>query len=206
MVDIYQSFVYSSNYTVHQLKGPEFATLEMPPNHKLFDSATAEQLGKKSLLLEWRDQLEQSKGKLVDTQTPPSANAQTTPANAQAGPTNTPVSVNLNFGELLHTLQGRPQEQLAVQPPVTPATHPIFTAEPMLLSAAQQSNLGPCLSLADFCHTYSLSDELQTKLQSNGFTSSHALRFVSLDDIKAIGLLCGEVAQLWDAVSEWCGA
>ena len=52
MVDIYQSFVYSSNYTVHQLKGLEFATLEMPPNHKLFDSVTAKQLGKKSLLLE----------------------------------------------------------------------------------------------------------------------------------------------------------
>ena len=196
MVDIYQSFVYSSNYTVHQLKGPEFAMLEMPPNHKLFNSATAEQLGKKLLLLERCDQLERSKGKLVDTQTPPSANTQTTPTNAQAGPTNAPVSVNLNFRELLHTLQDRPQEQLAAQPPVAPATHPIFTAEPMLLSAAQQSNLGPRLSLADFCHTYSLSNKLQTKLQSNGFTSSHALRFVSLDDIKAIGLLCGEVAQL----------
>ena len=176
----------------------------MPPNHKLFDGAAAEQLGKKSLLLERRDQLEQSKGKLVDTQTPPSDNAQNTPANAQAGPT--PVSVNLNFGELLHTLQGRPQEQTATQPPVTPVTNSIFSAEPMLLSAAQQSNLGPHLSLADFCHTYSLSDELQIKLQSNGFTSSHALCFVLLNDIKAIGLLRGEVTQLRDAVSEWCGA
>jgi len=178
----------------------------MPPNHKLFDGAAAEQLGKKSLLLERRDQLERSKGKLVDTQTPPSGNAQNTPANAQAGPTSAPVSVNLNFGELLHTLQGRPQEQTATQPPVTPVTNSIFSAEPMLLSAAQQSNLGPRLSLADFCRTYSLSDELQIKLQSNRFMSSHALRFVSLDDIKAIGLLRGEVAQLQDAVSEWCGA
>ena len=143
---------------------------------------------------------------MVDTQTPPGANIQNLPANAQAGPTNTPVSINLNFGEFLHTLQGCPQEQLAVQPPVTPVTNPIFSGEPMLLSAAQQSNLGPHLSLADFCHPYSLSDELQIKLQSNGFTSSHALHFVPLDDIKAIRLLHGEDIQLQDAVSEGCGA
>ena len=61
MVYIYQSFIYSSNYIVHQLKGPEFATLKMPPNHKLFNSVTTEQLGKKSLLLECHDQLEQSR-------------------------------------------------------------------------------------------------------------------------------------------------
>jgi hypothetical protein len=58
MVYIYQSFIYSSNYTVHQLKGPEFATLEMPPYHKLFNSATTEQLGKKSLLLEYGSKLD----------------------------------------------------------------------------------------------------------------------------------------------------
>ena len=161
----------------------------MPPNHHLFDTVATDLLGRKSLLGERRDQLERTKAKAGD-----------------ASGTNAPVSVHLNFGEILHALQGRPCELPGpVQPAAIGTAANTSPTEPMLLSAAQQVNPGPRLSLSHFCNTYELSDELQTKLQANGFTTSHALRFVSLDDIKVIGLLRGELAQLRDAVSQWCG-
>ncbi|KAG2738054.1 hypothetical protein P692DRAFT_20759847, partial [Suillus brevipes Sb2] len=64
---------------------------------------------------------------------------------------------------------------------------------------------GPRMCLADFCVAYEISETLQTKLLQNGFSSSHSFRFTSLEDLESIGLLRGEVAQLRDAVSRWCG-
>ncbi|KAI6145574.1 armadillo-type protein [Pisolithus tinctorius] len=118
-----------------------------------------------------------------------------------------PVTVNLNVDDLVHVRQGRsaPEVPTAQPPPVPAPTNTYMPVEPMLLSAVQQANLGPRLSLFEFCAKYELSDELQIKLRLNGFISSHTLRFTSLEDVNAIGLLRGEIAQLRDAISRWCG-
>lgn len=118
-----------------------------------------------------------------------------------------PVTVNLNVDDPVHVLHGRsvPEVPTMQPPPKSPPTNTDIPAESMLLSAVQQVNLGPRLSLSEFCAMYELSDELQTKLRSNGFISSHTLRFTSLEDVNAIGLLRGEIAQLRDAISRWCG-
>ncbi|KAG2742843.1 hypothetical protein P692DRAFT_20749399, partial [Suillus brevipes Sb2] len=46
---------------------------------------------------------------------------------------------------------------------------------------------------------------LQSKLSNHGFTSPHPLCYVTIDDLQKVGLLCGELAELKDAVARWCG-
>ncbi|KAG0708419.1 hypothetical protein DFH29DRAFT_479955 [Suillus ampliporus] len=74
-----------------------------------------------------------------------------------------------------------------------------------LLSSTQLASLGPRMNLTDFCSAYELSQILQSKLSDHGFTSSHSLRYVTVDDLQKVGLLCGELAELKDAVARWCG-
>jgi len=129
-----------------QLKGSEYATLDMAPNHYLFDSVKPESLGKKSLLVERRNQLEQAKTAVRTADIP--TKTTDTPTNTS---TNAPVLVHLNFGEIFHALQGNLREHLgftqAACVPVAPAADPLSQMEPMLLSVAQLANLGPRLSL-----------------------------------------------------------
>jgi hypothetical protein len=115
---------------------------------------------------------------------------------------NTPV-INVNFPpELFHTLRALEQAPTVALPPVLRPPAPVVTS---LLSLAQLAAPGPRMCLADFCVAYEISETLQTKLLQNGFSSSHSFRFTSLEDLESIGLLRGEVAQLRDAVSRWCG-
>ncbi|KAG1720126.1 uncharacterized protein EDB91DRAFT_1257148 [Suillus paluster] len=74
-----------------------------------------------------------------------------------------------------------------------------------LLSLTQLASLGPRMNLADFCSAYELSQILQSKLSDHGFMSSHSLHYVTVDDLQKVGLLCGELAELKDAVARWCG-
>lgn len=159
----------------------------MPPNHAHFNIIPTELLGRPSLLSIRRQQLdEQTKAKAATSQAvQPVINVNFPPEMfqphrlgvTQAVPTHIPAATQLQ------------------------AMH----AAASLLSPTQLASLGPRMSLVEFCVAFDVSDTLQTKLSNNGFTSSHSLRFASLDDLKTIGILCGELAQLKDAVCRWCG-
>ncbi|KIK39958.1 hypothetical protein CY34DRAFT_88258, partial [Suillus luteus UH-Slu-Lm8-n1] len=144
-------------------KGPEYATLEMPPNHSSFSMISSDSLGRPSLLSVRRQQLDEQSKKATQAEAVPAAPA---PTPAQAMPI-----INVNF------------------PPE------MFQA----IRAASGMNL------MDFCSAYELSQILQSKLSDHGFTSSHSLRYVTIDDLQKAGLLCGELAELKDAVARWCG-
>ncbi|KAG1794193.1 uncharacterized protein HD556DRAFT_1237028, partial [Suillus plorans] len=171
-------------------KGPEYATLEMPPNHSHFSMVPIELLGHQSLLAvrcQQQQANEQAK-KLVAT-----------PAPASSGPV-----VNVNFPpELFQAIRGLSAPMASQFPSqnLAPAMHPA----PSLLSPAQLTSLGPQLTLIDFCSMYEISDTLRKKLLEHGFNSSHSLRYVTIDDLQKVGLLCGELAELKDAISRWCG-
>jgi hypothetical protein len=62
---------------------------------------------------------------------------------------------------------------------------------------------GPCLSINDFCLTYSLADEICMCLTKNGFSSSLALCLITVDDLKEMGFKMGEVAEIEEAVEAW---
>ncbi|KAG1786505.1 uncharacterized protein HD556DRAFT_1248196, partial [Suillus plorans] len=165
------------------------ATLEKPPNHSHFSMIPEELLGQQSVLALRRQQLdEQARSKASSTG-------------------NTPI-INVNFPpELFQSL--RALEPALAQAPATalpPVPHPpASVVTTSLLSPAQLAAPGPRMSLTDFCVAYEVSETLQAKLLQNGFSSSHSFRFTSLEDLESIGLLRGELAQLRDAVSRWCG-
>jgi hypothetical protein len=64
-------------------------------------------------------------------------------------------------------------------------------------------NPGPRLSINDFCSTYSLGNDICMRLTENGFSSSLALRRVTVDDLKEMGFKMGEVAEIEEAVEAW---
>ncbi|KAG1752435.1 uncharacterized protein EDB91DRAFT_1243201 [Suillus paluster] len=163
----------------------------MPPNHSHFNMVPAELLGRQSLLAAHHQQQqanEQAK-KLAETPLAP----------ASSGPV-----VNVNFPpELFQAIRGlsAPMAPQFTLPNLAPAVH----SAPSLLSPTQLISPGPRMALIDFCSTYEISDTLQKKLLEHGFNSSHSFRHVTIDDLQKAGLLCGELAELKDAISQWCG-
>ncbi|KAG2366905.1 hypothetical protein BDR07DRAFT_1479668 [Suillus spraguei] len=172
------------------LKGAEYATIEMPPNHAHFSIIPTELLGHPSLLSIRHQQLdEQTKAKAVTAPSP------LTPSQ--------PV-INVNFPpEMFQPLQA--MDPVPTHIPAASQLPGVHATTASLLLPTQLATPGPRMSLADFCVAFDVSDALQTKLSNNRFTSSHSLRFASLDDLKTIGILCGELTQLKDAVCHWCG-
>lgn len=80
--------------------------------------------------------------------------------------------------------------------PVLPAT-----MSQMVLSPAR--NVGPDISIAEFCALYSLQPSVQKKLDENSYDHARLLRFVSLDNLGEMGFKLGERAALLDAVERW---
>jgi hypothetical protein len=166
----------------------------MPPNHLHFNMVPVELLGRQSLLAARRQQLDEQAKK-----------------TATAAPAVPAPVFNINFPpDLFQAVRG-PPAPIAHQP-VVPVPLPHLTAATMplpliasLLSATQLASLGPRMALVDFCSTYDISGTVQAKLLDHGFNSSHALRYVTVDDLQKVGLLCGELAELKDAISHWCG-
>lgn len=62
---------------------------------------------------------------------------------------------------------------------------------------------GPRLSLTEFRTIYELTENVQTKLDENGYNGSHTFRFAELQDLKDAGLKAGEIAQMKDAIWRW---
>lgn len=195
---VFQTFhSFTSNPT--QEKGPEYATLEMPPNHSSFSMISSDSLGQPSLLSVRRQQLDEQSKKATQAEAVPAAPA---PTPAQAMPV-----INVNFPpKMFQSIRAASGLQpvhhapaLALLPPAVPV------ALGSLLSSTQLASLGPRLNLMDFCSAYELSQILQLKLSDHGFTSSHSLHYVTIDDLQKAGLLCGELAELKDAVACWCG-
>ena len=80
--------------------------------------------------------------------------------------------------------------------PVT-ASH----AVPMVLSPAR--DIGPDISITEFCTLYGLQPSVQKKLEDNAYGHARLLRFVSLDNLGEMEFKLGEHVALLDAVEHW---
>jgi hypothetical protein len=181
---------------IKQEKGPEYATLEMPPNHSHFSLIPSESLGRTSLLSVRRQQLdEQSNLKKANATAPAAAAAHAMPI------------FNINFPpEMFQAVRGAPSAEPVHHAPAPALLPPPAVSSSLsLFSATQLASPGRRMSLVDFCSAYDLSQTLHSKLSDHGFSSSHSLRYVTLDDLQKVGLLCGELAELKDAIARWCG-
>ncbi|KAG1754121.1 hypothetical protein EDD22DRAFT_1000960 [Suillus occidentalis] len=74
----------------------------------------------------------------------------------------------------------------------------ITSDQASLMPAGAQ--LGPDLSLDDFCAQYSLSDDIRSKLHKNGYTGTETLSFIIVAELKEMGFKFGEVAAMKAAV------
>ena len=162
-----------------------------------------ENLGQLTLLAARRQELqEQACTKQSQNSSAPAPAPSTTPGTAtmSGGPI-----INVNFPAEMFQMFHNPGAATVPRAPLT-QTQPVSLSAAMLLTPSQLQSLGPRLSLDDFCVSYDISQDLQCKLIENGYTVSHSLRFATIQDLEAIGVLRGEIAQLKDAVSCWCNA
>ena len=174
------------------MKGDDYATLDTPPNHHLFNALSNNQLGQRSPLLDRRQRGSSNSGPVFNFNIPnefaqllrPPA-----PAVSAAIPVN-PVPVPMP----------------ALAPTLVPAAHNLIAHVPVsnlvLLIPADRVS-GPELLLDNFCLKYGLTESVRNKLDENGYSGSHTFQYAEWSDLKDAGLKAGEVAQLKHAILKW---
>ena len=157
-----------------QLKGEDIATLETPPNHKLFNERQV------SPVLQRR--LDASK-------------------NAAATPLAPAPVVNISLGKDISDLF-RPQamaHSLTLDPGPSHTTPDQNTCYLLPPSRAP----GMDMPISEFCELYSLGPDILERFASHMYKNARVLRFVTLGDLKEMGFRLGEIAGLRDAVESW---
>ena len=169
-------FDFDPNKCKNLLKGPEHATVETPPSHRLFDPKKIS-----PVLLQRKAALD-------------AQNAAASSSNSGLG--------NVTITDLVALL--RPAAPAMppypyVQPQLAPL--PITPASDMLLPSSH--SIGLSAPLAAFCSQYNITDTVQKKLADEGYTDSHLLQYVSVSELKEVGFKNGEIASLKYAVAKW---
>jgi hypothetical protein len=181
-----------------QLKGEDCASVDKPPNHKLFDPNTP----KLSPVLQRRLDNENAK-------------------NAKAIASTVPVApvINFSFGkEIIEMFRPHPAAVPTTPPATVAATAPApasparsATARstydlqcPTLLQANRTT--GPDMPIAQFCIEYELGKGIEEKLVKNSYLHTRVLHFVTIEELKEMKFRFGEVALLRDAVERWSAA
>ncbi|KAJ7883598.1 hypothetical protein B0H13DRAFT_2667118 [Mycena leptocephala] len=159
------------------LKGTQFTDIDTPPNNELFDRVAAAARGAKSPLLQRRLDLKEQ------------AAAKNTPAAPQ---------VHINFP---------PEFANFLRPAATPAPAdpdafipPLNTAN-MLIPHPRIP--GPDLLIEDFCSLYDLDTDICDRFKEHKFKRSNAFKFVEVNELKEMGFLRGEIAELKVAIGVW---
>ena len=171
---------------MEQLQGEECATLEKPPNHKLFNAPSS----RLSPVLQCHLELQK-------------------PAPAPVAPA-APV-FNFSIGheviDFFRLVATTPAPVVMVTTPVvTPvavsAIAPLYDLDcPRLL---QPSRLpGQDMPLAQFCMQYNLAQGVLDKLVENSYTQAQTLRFITILELKEMKFKLGEIAALHKVVDMW---
>jgi hypothetical protein len=59
------------------------------------------------------------------------------------------------------------------------------------------------MPVAEFCVKYDLVHTIKDKLVENGYLPAWFLRFITIDELKEMKFLLGEIAAIRDAVDRW---
>jgi hypothetical protein len=181
------------------MKGEEQATIDTPPNHRLFDPENA----KLNPVLRKRAELAKQQGL------------------QQAG---TAPIINFSFGREFADLLRGPLSTTAANtdPPIymhpAPAQNasappPIYTAPP---APAQHDYDLTCLTLLQvnrkagvdmpldaFCELYELDDGIRNRFREHRYKHARMFRFLTVKDLEAMEFMAGEVAEVRDAIDRW---
>ncbi|KAJ7435680.1 hypothetical protein B0H11DRAFT_1855347 [Mycena galericulata] len=113
---------------------------------------------------------------------------------------NTPAGTHVNFNfppEIVNLL--RPPA-----PPPAVAHAPNALHPNALISSLRIP--GPDLSIDEFCTTYHLDEDVADKFRQHKFRRTSAFKHVELSDLKEMGFLKGEIAELQVAIEVWSRA
>lgn len=163
----------SCNTNSDQCKDSDEATLEKPPNHRLFDTKATI-----SPVLQHR----------LDAQR----------KTVSQAATSAPV-INLTFGNEFATLFKPP----IAPAPNAPATEVGLVSNLASSLLPPSRKCGDNMSIAAFCMLYKLDDSIMTKFVTHSFKETHLLRYVTISDLKEMEFKFGEIAALRDAVEKW---
>jgi hypothetical protein len=65
---------------------------------------------------------------------------------------------------------------------------------------------GVDMPISEFCTAFDLVRTIEDKLVENGYIHSRFLRFVTIDELKQMKFLLGEIAAIRDGVDRWSNA
>jgi hypothetical protein len=172
------------------MRGEDFASIDQPPNHRLFDCNSDST--KLTPLL--RKRLEDAK-------------------TANPAP-NTAPTINFSIGkELVDLLHPAPPllQVVAVPadslpPPVYRDTAPLLQNSfdidcPTLLQTNRKA--GPDMTLEVFCTTYELDDAIRDRFKEHRYKHAQMLRYLTTKDMEAMKFWAGEIAEVRDAIDRW---
>jgi hypothetical protein len=84
-----------------------------------------------------------------------------------------------------------------------PAPPSLSTSTPSFQLLPEYRTTGPSLPLQEFCTQFDVSKAVCHQHKEEGFTSSHTLQYIAIDDLKEMKFKLGEIASLKDAVACW---
>ncbi|KAM6488822.1 hypothetical protein JOM56_015732 [Amanita muscaria] len=189
---LYLGHEHVEKWAAAMLQNDGSATLNTPPNIKLFDAVSPQTLATKSPILQARlDQI-----------------ALKSKAQAPMLPMVVPSTPIVNFvlpNNMFTPSFQQPMQpfNIAPTPGVTntgPTPQPSSVTNPIIPTGYQP---GPKQSIRDFCRFYSLSNGIFDKFDQNTFTGTHAFRRLNSSDLRAMNFKPGEIIDLKDAIEEW---
>jgi hypothetical protein len=170
------SFIASFSLTIIKVKGPEYATLEKPPNIAQFDPVSTRTIASKSPLLQAR------------------LNNMAKEHGPQAPVVNVVLPNNFGVYPDFGIAAGR-AAGLAAAPSNQPheSTHLIPT----------NVSEGPKMDLETFCHIYALPDSIRSRLHEHKITGMQAFAHMTNDHLKEMEFKLGESIDLKEAIKCW---
>ena len=176
------------------------ATIDTPPNHRLFDQENAilNPVLRKRMNRQQQEQQQQQQ---------------------QAGTGAAPI-INFSFGKEFTDLFRGPAAANAAnaEPPIyTPpvpaqnpnAAIPVYTAAPITYDLAcltlLQANRKPGIDmpLEAFCKEYELDEGIRDRFQEHRYKHTRSFRFLTVADMEKMMFMAGEIAEVRDAIDRW---
>ena len=65
---------------------------------------------------------------------------------------------------------------------------------------------GMKMTIEDFCTHFSLSAEILERLRKNGYSGTHVIHHIEIEELRSMDFKPGEIAELKEAVRAWATA
>ncbi|KAF8119605.1 hypothetical protein EV363DRAFT_1461567 [Boletus edulis] len=178
------TFQHFNCWAAAMLKGPDTAMLDVPPNHDLFQDISE-----------------------VFVKTLSTSTASLIATGMATNYPNFLPELLVQMIQASCTIPPAQSSNLEAPRPASPSATGSTTmaTQRALFSPDQLKSLGERMAIEDFCDVYKLSKPLKDKLVEQGYNSTHALQYATIDDLIASSLYRGEIAQLHNGITLWLG-